>query len=89
MVIYLADDKDIERIVNEYKMSMGGSFFSKRSDMDTNDRLEQLIIENVIKDHLFDIQELLLTYDKLSEVNKRELFIKVVIAFTKHEFNKK
>ena len=89
MVICLADDKDIERIVNEYKMSMGGSFFSKRSDMDTNNELEQLIIENVIKDHLFDIQELLLTYDKLSKVNKRELFIKVVIAFTKHEFNKK
>ena len=81
------DDKTIESIVEEYKMSMGGSFFNdftKKPDEDTE--LEELIIKNGIDNHLFDTHELLSIYDNLSEYNKREFFQKVVVAFIKFKF---
>ena len=81
------DDKTIESIVEEYKMSMGGSFFNdftKKPDKDIE--LEELIIKNGIDNHLFDTHELLSIYDSLSEYNKREFFQKVVVAFIKFKF---
>ncbi len=81
------DDKTIESIVEEYKMSMGGSFFNdftKKPDKDIE--LEELIIKNGIDNHLFDTHELLSIYDNLSEYNKREFFQKVVVAFIKFKF---
>lgn len=81
------DDKTIESIVEEYKMSMGGSFFNdftKKPDEDTE--LEELIIKNGIDNHLFDTHELLSIYDNLSEYNKREFFQKVVVEFIKFKF---
>ena len=81
------DDKTIESVVAEYKMSMGGSFFNdftKKSDKDLE--LEELIIKKGIDNHLFDTHELLSIYDNLSEYNKREFFQKVVVAFIKFKF---
>ena len=75
-------------IVEEYKMSMGGSFFnnfSKRPEKDIE--LEKSVIENGINNHIFDTHELLSIYDSLSEYNKREFFQKVVVAFIKFKFN--
>ena len=81
------DDKIIESMVEEYKMSMGGSFFNdftKKSDKDIE--LEELIIKKGIDNHLFDTHELLSIYDNLSEYNKREFFQRVVVAFIKFKF---
>lgn len=75
-------------IVEEYKMSMGGSFFnnfSKRPEKDLE--LEKLMIESGVNNHLFDTQELLSIYDNLSKYNKREFFQKVVVAFIKFKFH--
>ena len=81
------DDKTIESMVEEYKMSMGGSFFNdftKKSD--ENIEVEELIIKKGIDNHLFDTHELLSIYDNLSEYNKREFFQRVVVAFIKFKF---
>ena len=81
------DDKTIESMVEEYKMSMGGSFFNdftKKPDKDIE--LEELIIKKGIDNHLFDTHELLSIYDNLSEYNKREFFQRVVVAFIKFKF---
>ena len=81
------DDKTIESMVEEYKMSMGGSFFNDFTKKPDNDiELEELIIKNGIDNHLFDTHELLSIYDNLSEYNKREFFQKVVVAFIKFKF---
>ncbi len=82
------EDKAIKSAVEEYKMSMGGSFFnnvSKNHDVE----LESLIIEKGIEDHLFDTHTLLSIYDDLSEYNKREFFHKVVVAFIEFKFQGK
>lgn len=72
---------DVNSIVDEYKMSMGGSFFSKaRLDEDDNES-EQILIDDLIENHLFDAQKLLLAYDELGAGEKRELFYKVIISF--------
>lgn len=82
-------DKDIHSIVEEYKMSMGGSFFNNMSKEDSNLKLEKAVIENGLENHLFDMQELLSIYDKLSEYSKRAFFQKVVLKLIKsHDKNK-
>jgi hypothetical protein len=78
----------VVRIVEEYKMSMGGSFFnnfSKRPEKDLE--LEKLMIKSGVDNHLFDTHELLSIYDNLSEYNKREFFQKIVVAFIKFKFH--
>jgi hypothetical protein len=81
------DDKTIESMVEEYKMSMGGLFFNNFTKEPEKDmELEELIIKKGINDHLFDTHELLSIYDNLSEYNKREFFQKVVVAFIKFKF---
>ena len=81
------DDKTIESMVEEYKMSMGGSFFNDFTKKpDKNIELEELIIKKGIDNHLFDTHELLSIYDNLSEYNKREFFQRVVVAFIKFKF---
>jgi len=96
------DDKTIKSTVNEfansqpsvvstveeYKMSMGGSFFnnfSKRPEKGIE--LEKSVIENGINNYLFDTHELVSIYDSLSEYSKRIFFQKVVVAFIKFKFN--
>jgi len=75
------DDIDLNSIVEEYKLSMGGSFFSKvQSDEDGNES-EQILIDHAVENYLFDVGKLLLVYEKLSEEGKRELFYKVIISF--------
>jgi len=82
MVVSLdKEDKVIQSIIEEYKMSMGGSFFNKVAEEDPNMKLERLMVESTIENHLFDIHELLSIYDKLSEFNKRMFFQKVVLKF--------
>ena len=82
------DDKTIESMVEEYKMSMGGSFFNDFTKKpDKNIELEELIIKKGIDNHLFDTHELLSIYDNLSEYNKREFFQRVVVAFIKFQEN--
>ncbi|OEC87491.1 MULTISPECIES: hypothetical protein [Methanobacterium] len=81
------DDKTIESMVEEYKMSMGGSFFNNFTKEPEKDiELEELIIKKGIDNHLFDTHELLSIYDDLSEYNKREFFQRVVVAFIKFKF---
>ena len=80
------DDKRLNSIIDEYKMSMGGCFFNKAPEKDHDVELEILAIENALKNHLFDTDQLLLIYDELSDFNKRELFRKVVVAFIKYKF---
>ncbi len=81
------DDKTIESMVEEYKMSMGGLFFNNFTKEHGKDmELEELIIKKGIDDHLFDTHELLSIYDNLSEYNKREFFQRVVVAFIKFKF---
>ena len=75
------EDKTMESIIDEYKMSMGGCFFNKTSQMDSNMGLEKLMIESGIENHLFDTYEQLSIYDRLSDGSKREFFQKVVVAF--------
>ncbi len=82
------EEKDIESIVEEYKMSMGGSFFSNMSK-NHDIGLESLIIEKGIENHLFDTHTLLSIYDGLSEHNKREFFHKIVVAFIEFKFQEK
>ncbi len=77
------DDRAVESIIEEYKMSMGGSFFNKIPDKDLE--LEVLKIENGVDKHLFNTYKLLSIYDSLSEYNKREFFQKVTAALI--EFN--
>ena len=83
------DDKIIESILDEYKMSMGGYFFNNTSEENPNAELEKLMIEEGIENHLFDTHELLSIYDKLSECNKREFFQNVVVSFIKFKFDEK
>ncbi len=46
------DDKTIESMVEEYKMSMGGSFFNDFTKKpDENIEVEELIIKNGINNH--------------------------------------
>lgn len=81
------DDKTIESMVEEYKMSMGGSFFNNFTKEPEKDiEMEELIIKKGIDNHLFDTHELLSIYDNLSEYNKREFFQRVVVAFIKFKF---
>ncbi|MCZ3366161.1 MULTISPECIES: hypothetical protein [Methanobacterium] len=81
------DDKTIESMVEEYKMSMGGLFFNNFTKEPEKDmELEELIIKKGIDNHLFDTHELLSIYDNLSEYNKREFFQRVVVAFIKFKF---
>ena len=81
------DDKTIESMVEEYKMSMGGLFFNNFTKEPEKDmELEELIIKKGIDNHLFDTYELLSIYDNLSEYNKREFFQRVVVAFIKFKF---
>lgn len=81
------DDKKLNSIVDEYKMSMGGSFFNKAPGKDHDVELELLAIENALENHLFDTDQLLSIYDELSEFNKREFFRKVVVEFIKYKFD--
>ena len=82
------DEKTIESMVEEYKMSMGGSFFNKFTKEPEKDlELECLMIKNGIDNHLFDTHELMSIYDNLSDYNKREFFQKIVVAFIKFKFN--
>ncbi|HML05057.1 MAG TPA: hypothetical protein VK426_04710 [Methanobacterium sp.] len=83
------NDKRMNSIIDEYKMSMGGSFFNKAPDKDHDVELEILAIENALEKYLFDTDKLLSIYDELSDFNKRELFRKVVVAFIKNKFNEK
>lgn len=64
-------------------MSMGGSFFSKVHPDDDDNESEQILIDNLIENHLFDAQKLLTAYDELDADKKRELFYRVVISFIK------
>jgi len=81
------DDKRLNSIIDEYKMSMGGYFFNKAPKKDHDLELEVLAIENALENHLFDTDQLLSIYDELSDFNKRELFRKVVVAFIKYKFH--
>ena len=69
------DHEKLNSILEEYKMSMGGCFFQNSNDNNQGSELE--IINNAVKNHLFDIYELLSIYDSLSDFYKRELFINV------------
>lgn len=75
------EDIDVNSIVAEYKMSMGGSFFSKVHSDEDNSESEQILIDNLIENHLFDAQKLLIAYDELDADKRRELFYRVVISF--------
>ena len=75
------DDKKLNSIIDEYKMSMGGSFFSKVQLDEDDKESEQILIDDLIENHLFDAQKLLLAYDELGAGKKRELFYRVVISF--------
>lgn len=79
MVIYVKDE-DINSIVEEYKMSMGGSFFSKAEPDKEDNESEQLLVDYAIENYLFDIGKLLMVYEKLPEDKKRELFYKAVLS---------
>lgn len=81
------DDKKLNSIVDEYKMSMGGCFFNNTPKNEHDSELEILAIENAVGNHLFDTYQLLDVYDELSDVNKRELFRKVIVAYIKFKFN--
>lgn len=74
------EDIDVNSIVDEYKMSMGGCFFSKVQPDKDDKESEQSLIENVIENHLFEVNKLLDAYDELSADKKRELFFKVVVS---------
>lgn len=81
------ENKDLDIIIDEYKMSMGGCFFNNIPDKEHGVELEELTIENALKEHLFDTYKLLSIYDELSDLNKRELFRKVIIEFIKYKFD--
>lgn len=81
------DDKKMNSIIDEYKMSMGGSFFNNTPNSGHDDELEMLAVENAVKNHLFDTYQLLSIYDELSDFNKREFFRKVIVAFIKSKFD--
>ena len=81
------NDKRVNSIIDEYKMSMGGSFFNKTPEKDHDVELEILAIENALENHLFDTDQLLSIYDELSDFNKREFFRKIVVTFIKYKFN--
>jgi hypothetical protein len=80
------DDKNLELIIDEYKMSMGGYFLKKNLDKEHDGELENLAIENAVENHLFDTYQLLSIYDELSDFNKREFFRKVIVEFIKFKF---
>lgn len=80
-------DRNIESIIEEYKMSMGGYFFNKKLEKGHEDELEKLAIENAVKNHLFDTYQLLSIYDELSDSNKRKFFRKVIVEFIKFKFD--
>lgn len=89
-MIYLdEEDKTIKSIVEEYKMSMGGSFFNNTLNRGHDTELEALAIKNALKNHLFDTYKLLSIYDELSDFNKREFFREVIVAFIKFKFDEK
>jgi len=74
---------DVDSILDEYKMSMGGCFFS-RSDINKSDEQnEQILIDDAVGKHLFDVEKLLIIYDQLSVPKKRELFHSVIIYLIK------
>lgn len=80
-------DKEIESIVEEYKMSMGGRFFNKSSEDEHEIELETFSMDNAVENHLFDTYQLLSVYDELSDFNKREFFRKVIVAFIEFKFD--
>lgn len=88
MIILDKENKNMKLILEEYKMSMGGSFFNTNSK-NHEDELEHLLIEKTIKNDLFDTYELLAVYDQLSEENKRDFFKNVIVEFIKFKFNEK
>ncbi|MGB9936553.1 MAG: hypothetical protein ACPK7O_02435 [Methanobacterium sp.] len=81
------EDRNMELIIEEYKMSMGG-YFNKTLEKGHEDELELLAIENAIENHLFDTHQLLSIYDELSDSNKREFFRKVIVGFIEFKFDK-
>lgn len=78
----------MESILEEYKMSMGGSFFNS-SSKNSEYELELFLIEKTIKNHLFDTHKLLEVYDKVSDRNKREFFKNIIVEFIKFKFSEK
>lgn len=89
MVSNLKDDENIEKILSEYKMSMGACFFSKNPEEILSKDSGQSFIESVIETPLFNINELLLVYDKSSDEKKRELFRQSILALRDLKFNEK
>lgn len=87
MVSNLKDDENVEKILSEYKMSMGGCFFSKAPEEALSKDSRQSFIESMIKTPLFNINELLLIYDKSSDEKKRELFRQAVLVLRDLKFN--
>ncbi len=81
------DDKQLKCILDEYKLSIGGSFFSNKLQGEHDEELEILAIKNAVENHLFDTHQLLSIYDELSDLNKREFFRKVIVAFIEYKFN--
>jgi hypothetical protein len=81
------DDKKLNSIIDEYKMSMGGYFLNNTPNKGYDDELEKLAVENAVENHLFDTHQLLSIYDELSDFNKREFFRKVIVAFIKFKFD--
>jgi hypothetical protein len=81
------DDKKLNSIIDEYKMSMGGYFLNNTPNKGYDDELEKLAVENAVENHLFDTYQLLSIYDELSDFNKREFFRKVIVAFIKSKFD--
>ena len=75
------EDKTMQSIIEEYKMSMGGSFFNNSLKRNLNMEAEHLMIKKGIENHLFNVHELLTVYDKLSEQGKRAFFQRIVLAF--------
>ncbi len=71
-------DIEVDSIVDEYKMSMGGCFFSKIDYNDNNYDLEHELINDVIENHIYNLEKLLHAYDELSSDKKRELFYKAL-----------
>lgn len=82
-----SNSQSVARIVDEYKMSMGGCFFNNTHNKEHDIELEILAIENALESHLFDTYQLLSIYDELSDLNKREFFRRVIVEFIKFKFH--
>ncbi len=73
------NDKKINSIIDEYKMSMGGCFFNNNFNEDN--KLENNKIDNILKNNIIDINGLLTLYDEQDDYDKRDLFKRVSLAF--------